>query len=64
MLQQLKTTQALGMIAVLTLASTLRVCVARLKLVSFNDVATVGPILHSAQYRLQVQTKLETLLHK
>ena len=62
MLQQLKTTQASGMIA--ALASTLRVCVACLKLVSFNDVATIGPILHSAHYWPQVQTKLETLSHK
>ena len=52
------------MIAALILASALRVCVACLKLVSFNDVATIGPILHSAQYWLQVQTKLETLSHK
>ena len=64
MLQQLKTTQASGMIATLILASTLRVCVACLKLVSFNDVAIIGPILHSAQYWPQVQTKLETLSHK
>ena len=64
MLQQLKTTQASGMIAVLILASTLRICVARLKLVSFNDVATIGPILHSAQYWPEVQTNLETLSHK
>ena len=64
MLLQLKTTQALGKIADLIHASTLRVHAARLKLISFNDVATIGPILHSAQYWPQVPPKLERLLHR
>ena len=63
MLLKLKTTQALGMIAALIQASTLRVCVAHLKLISFNDVATIGSILHSARYWPQVLPKLETFSH-
>ena len=64
MLLQPKTTQASGMIAALIQASILKVCVARLKLISFNDIATIGPILHSAWYWPQVLPKLETFSHK